>query len=154
MPKTIPLRRGADRRADDGSTKGPPKMSSPLRKVHHLALRVADPEVSLAFYSEFVGLQELTRKIEGGVTMSVWLLAGDVVLMLERSLRGAGQAAGSGHLLAFATNALEGIEARLRKAGIPIDDRTPDTLYVRDPDGHRVAFSRFRFDRRPSRGAK
>jgi catechol 2,3-dioxygenase-like lactoylglutathione lyase family enzyme len=32
-------------------------------------------------------------------------------------------------------------EARLGAAGVTIDDRTAATLYVRDPDGHRVGLS-------------
>ena len=36
-------------------------------------------------------------------------------------------------------------EERLAAAGIPIDDRTPKTLFLRDPEGHRVALSTYRF---------
>ena len=32
-------------------------------------------------------------------------------------------------------------EQRLREAGIPVDDRTESTLFVSDPDGHRVGLS-------------
>jgi hypothetical protein len=35
-------------------------------------------------------------------------------------------------------------EARLARAGIPIVDRTAHTLYVHDPDGHRVGLSVYR----------
>jgi catechol 2,3-dioxygenase-like lactoylglutathione lyase family enzyme len=120
-------------------------MTATPRGIHHLALRVGDLERSVAFYSRIVGLPELSRKIEDGETTAVWLKAGDAVLMLERRLRGKGPETGSGHLLAFAFESLDLVEARLAKAGVPIDDRTGETLYVRDPDGHRVGFSRFRF---------
>jgi hypothetical protein len=74
----------------------------------------------------------------------VWLEAGGALLMLERALRGEGAAAGSGHLLSFAVDDLALWERRLSEAGIPIDDRTAHTLYVRDPDGHRVGLSDYR----------
>jgi catechol 2,3-dioxygenase-like lactoylglutathione lyase family enzyme len=66
--------------------------------------------------------------------------------MLERALKGTGAETGSGHVLVFAVNDLSVWEARLQEAGIPIDDRTAYTLYVRDPDGHRVGLSVYRFD--------
>jgi hypothetical protein len=72
---------------------------------------------------------------------SIWLRAGEAVLMLERSLRGKGEEAGSGHVLAFAAGDLACWQEKLLAAGIPIDDRTDSTIFVRDPDGHRVALS-------------
>ena len=66
--------------------------------------------------------------------------------MLEHALKGKGTDAGSGHVLVFAVNDLSAWEARLQEAGIAIDDRTAYTLYVRDPDGHRVGLSVYRFD--------
>jgi catechol 2,3-dioxygenase-like lactoylglutathione lyase family enzyme len=110
-------------------------------RIHHLALRVRDLEASRSFYAGLLGLQELKR--DG--SRSLWLRAGDAVLMLERSLRGKGPGEGSGHVLALAAGDLERWEERLTAAGIPIDDRTPHTLFVRDPDGHRVALSVFEF---------
>ncbi len=65
--------------------------------------------------------------------------------MLELSLRGKGEDAGSGHVLAFAVEDLAPFEEKLAAAGIPIDDRTPHTIFVRDPDGHRVALSDYLF---------
>jgi hypothetical protein len=65
--------------------------------------------------------------------------------MLERSLRGAGPAQGSGHVLAFEAGDLRLWEERLAAAGVPIDDRTEATLFIRDPDGHRVGLSVHRF---------
>ncbi len=63
--------------------------------------------------------------------------------MLERALRGSGASAGSGHVLALAIDDLEGAARSLLAAGIEIDDRTDYTLFVRDPDGHRVGLSIF-----------
>lgn len=109
--------------------------------LHHLALRVADCTRAAAFYSGVLGLRELRRFEEADGLRSVWLRAGDAVLMLERSLRGRGPDEGSGHLLALAVTGLAEWEARLLAAGVPIDDRTQHTLYVRDPDGHRVGLT-------------
>lgn len=110
-------------------------------RIHHLALRVRDLEAAREFYCGLLGLEEMKR--DG--SRSIWLRAGDAGLMLERTLRGKGPDAGSGHVLAFAAEDLELWEEKLTAAGIPIEDRTAATLYVRDPDGHRVALSVYRF---------
>ena len=110
-------------------------------RIHHIALRVRDLEAAREFYCGLLGLKEMKR--DG--SRSVWLRAGDAVLMLERTLRGTGPDAGSGHVLALAAEDLELWEEKLAPAGVSIDDRTPHTLFVRDPDGHRVALSLYRF---------
>ena len=112
-------------------------------RVHHLALRVADVERSAAFYAGVLGLAECRRlPAEDGSLRSVWLEADGVLLMLERRLRGAGAEEGTGHVLAFAVDDLPSWEARLRAAGVTVEDRTAHTLFVRDPDGHRVGLSK------------
>jgi catechol 2,3-dioxygenase-like lactoylglutathione lyase family enzyme len=113
--------------------------------VHHIALRVEDPDSSLRFYSGLLGLPEMRRAADGGRVRAIWLRAGSVVLMLERELRLPGPPLGSGHLLAFAVEDLGAWEARLQEAGVAIEDRTAHTLYLRDPDGHRVGLSDFDF---------
>jgi glyoxylase I family protein len=115
--------------------------------IHHVALRVADVERSRAFYSGLLGLRELRRfEEEPEGLRSVWLAAGPAVVMLEKRLKGTGSDAGSGHVLALAVGSLREWEERLRAAGIAVDDRTAYTLYLRDPDGHRVGLSVYRFD--------
>jgi catechol 2,3-dioxygenase-like lactoylglutathione lyase family enzyme len=114
-------------------------------RLHHLALRVSDCGRALAFYSGILGLTEVRRIEEGGALRAVWVAAGTIVIMLEKSLRGAGPPSGSGHLLAFEADDLGVWERRLAAAGIPIDDRTAETLFIRDPDGHRVGLSVHRF---------
>jgi catechol 2,3-dioxygenase-like lactoylglutathione lyase family enzyme len=109
-------------------------------RIHHLALRVRDLDAAGAFYGGLLGLPELKRD-----SRSVWLRAGDAVLMLERALRGSGPEEGSAHVLALEVNDLIEWEARLASAGVPIEDRTDHTLFVRDPDGHRVGLSTFSF---------
>jgi len=116
--------------------------------LHHLALRVADPERAAAFYGGLLGLAELRRDRGPEGPRAIWLRAGDTVLMLERHLRGAGESAGSGHLLALTADDLAACEARLAAAGVAVEDRTPHTLYFRDPDGHRVGLSTFPFELR------
>jgi catechol 2,3-dioxygenase-like lactoylglutathione lyase family enzyme len=105
---------------------------------------------SLDFYAGLLGLRERRRSQEkGGTLRSAGLDAGPVVLMLEVRLRGRGHDSGTGHLLALAISDLPAWEARLAAAGVAVEDRTEHTLYVRDPDGHRVGLSDFAFDSRP-----
>jgi glyoxylase I family protein len=110
-------------------------------RVHHLALRVADCDRAAAFYTGLLGLPELRRFEDAGHVRSIWLRAGDAVIMLELGLRGLGPDEGSGHLLALAVDSLPEWEARLLAAGVGIDGRTAHTIYVRDPDGHRVGLT-------------
>jgi catechol 2,3-dioxygenase-like lactoylglutathione lyase family enzyme len=112
--------------------------------IHHVALRVADVGRAAAFYSGVLGFQQTRRKDEDGAPVAVWLDAGGAILMLERRLAGAGEAAGSGHLLAFRVEDLPSWEAHLDRSGVPIVDRTPFTLYLQDPDGHRVGLSTYK----------
>jgi catechol 2,3-dioxygenase-like lactoylglutathione lyase family enzyme len=113
----------------------------PRVRIHHLALRVRNLEAAREFYCGVLGLSEVKQDS----SRSIWLRAGDAVLMLERSLRGKGEEAGSGHVLAFAAGDLACWQEKLLAAGIPIDDRTDSTIFVRDPDGHRVALSVYPF---------
>jgi catechol 2,3-dioxygenase-like lactoylglutathione lyase family enzyme len=106
-----------------------------------VALRVKDLERSRQFYCGVLGLRE--KKRDG--TRSIWLQAGDAMLMLEESLRGSGPADGSGHVLGLEVVDLAFWEQKLGAAGVEIDDRTEHTLFVRDPDQHRVALSRYEF---------
>ncbi len=107
-----------------------------------MALRGSDCVRAAAFYSRVLGSTELRRcEADDGTFQSIWLAAGDTILMLERSLRGAGHAEGSGHVLAFEVDDLAATERRLNELGIPITDRTEYTLYVQDPDGHRVGLT-------------
>jgi glyoxylase I family protein len=111
-------------------------------RIHHVALRVSDPERSLRFYGGVLGLAEAQRfEDDGGRLRSIWMHAGDAVVMLEREIRSPGPASGSGHVLVLAVSDLAAWEARLASAGVAVADRTAATLYVSDPDGHRVGLS-------------
>ena len=113
--------------------------------VHHIALRVSDCERSSRFYERAFGLREIKRAESEGNLRAIWLQADHIVLMLETSLRGVGPATGSGHVLIFTTQDLAAAEQQFGSLGITITDRTPSTLYVSDPDGHRAGVSVFRF---------
>jgi catechol 2,3-dioxygenase-like lactoylglutathione lyase family enzyme len=110
-------------------------------RLHHLAIRVADPVASLAFYAGLLGLPEVRRFREEGRVRSIWVRAGDAVLMLEREIKGGGPATGSGHVLVLEVDDLEGWVARLELAGRRAIARTAETAYFADPDGHRVGLS-------------
>ena len=119
-------------------------MSEPAgRRIHHVAIRVADPLASLAFYSGILGLPEVRRLDEKGRVRSIWVRAGDSVLMLERELKGSGPGSGSGHVLVLEVEDLEDWVARLEGAGNRVIDRTASTIFVADPDGHRVGLTVF-----------
>lgn len=121
-------------------------------RVHHVALRVAEPVESVAFYSGVLGLPEVRRFQEDGRVRSIWMRAGECVLMLERELRGAGPATGSGHVLVLEVEDLDDWIGRLARAGCPLLDRTAATVYVADPDGHRVGLTVFPRDRMAAPG--
>jgi len=112
-------------------------------RIHHLALRVADVDRAVAFYAGVLGLRAVERPAAAARVDAAWLAAGGTILMLERRLRGRGATAGSGHLLALAVDDLGDWEARLAAAGVVIEDRTRYTLYLRDPDGHRLGLTTF-----------
>ena len=111
------------------------------RRIHHVAIRVADPAASLAFYSGVLGLPEVRRAQEGGRVRSIWVRAGDAVVMLVREIKGGGPAAGSGHVLVLEVDDLDNWVRLLERAGHPPVARTETTLYVADPDGHRVGLT-------------
>src|SRR5258707_13905826 len=98
-------------------------MERPTR-IHHLALRVGDPERSLRFYGGVLGLDEARRFHEGGRVRSIWMSEGDAVLMLEREIKGPGAGAGSGHVLVFAVADLAAWESRLAAACVNSAGRT------------------------------
>lgn len=111
--------------------------------IHHVAIRVADPLASLAFYRGVLGLPEVRRLHDGGRVRSIWVRAGDGAVMLEREIKGSGPASGSGHVLVLEVADLDEWVARLERAGHAILDRTGSTVYVADPDGHRVGLTVF-----------
>ena len=120
------------------------------RKLHHLALGARDVERVATFYRELLGLREVIRHLESsGRLRSVWLDLGGPVLMIERTEEPARQVQGVGagpFLLALAAEPAErvALESSLAASGFPVESRTEHTIYVRDPEGNRVALSSYR----------
>jgi catechol 2,3-dioxygenase-like lactoylglutathione lyase family enzyme len=120
-------------------------------RVHHLALGVHNLEAQADFYGRVLGLQVVQwNHDDAGAKRSVWLALGeDDFLALERvgrppRLEDAWYDDSPGYfLLALRIGAdeREHWEARLREHGIAVHHRTQWTLYLRDPEGNRVALS-------------
>ena len=108
-------------------------------RIHHVAFRTRDLARLEAFYGQ-LGF-EVARRQEH----SVWLRAGDAVLMLERAAESEPTNAGATkELVAFATtDSVDTTKERLRTAGIAVEAETNFTVYFRDPDGRRLGISRF-----------
>jgi len=118
-------------------------------RLHHVALGARDVAALAAFYRDRLGLSELSRHHDAaGDLRSVWLDLGGPILMVERTdepLRRV-QGVGSGlFLLALSATAPERdeLERSLAAAGFPVESRTEHTIYLRDPEGNRVAVSSY-----------
>lgn len=112
--------------------------------VHHLAFRTRDVSRLVAFYVDVLGLPVL-RETPG---RSVWLRAGNTVVMIERSEPDEPAIpAGSRELIAFSVCEEERafLRERFLTLGIALDGETAFTTYVRDPDGRRVGVSTYPF---------
>ena len=119
-------------------------------KLHHVALGARDVEGVAAFYRDRLGLREVRRHHEpDGRLRSIWLDLGGALLMIEfteqpsRSIQGVG--AGP-FLIAVSVAAHDraALESVLTTAGFPAESRSEHTLYLRDPEGNRVAISSYR----------
>ena len=109
-------------------------------RIHHVAFRTHDLERLVAFYCDVLAFT-IARKQDD---RSVWLDAGDAILMLERADDGEpAPPEGTKELVAFAIGADEHAfyTERLDRAGVPIEASTASTIYFRDPDGRRVGLS-------------
>ena len=113
--------------------------------VHHVAVQVNDLERSRSFYVDVLGLKEVRRQPH-----SLWVQAGDALVMLEKCSGEAPPPAFNNdaqglHLLALRIPAAarESWRKRLTHAGFPVVHETGFTLYVRDPDGARIALSHY-----------
>ena len=111
-------------------------------RLHHLALRTADPEVLARWYAELFGLA-VWREQPG---YSVWLGLDDAALMIERAEAAeAPLPAGSMEFFALRVTAAgrDAFVERCARMGVAVEHRTAATVYVRDPDGRRVGVSCF-----------
>lgn len=124
-------------------------MSHPQTRAHHLALGARDPAALASFYAETFALSEVARHLDdAGEVRSIWLdLGGEILLMIERAEghRAPHPAAPTPGWFLLALRPLQptlddGL-AWLAAHDIPVESRTGFTLYVRDPEGNRVALS-------------
>ncbi len=117
--------------------------------IHHVAVRCADLGRCEAFYREVLGLPVLRRwPAEGGGDRSVWLALGAGFVALERASTapeaGAFEDAPAGwYAVALGISLADrgAWEARLQAAGVPVSRRTSYSIFVRDPEGNRVALT-------------
>jgi catechol 2,3-dioxygenase-like lactoylglutathione lyase family enzyme len=111
-------------------------------QIHHVAFRTHDLERLRAFYTDVLGFTETRRDGE----RSVWLAAGDAILMLERAGANEPRELGASmELVAFEVTREErdALRAKLVATGIALDGETAFTTYVRDPDRRRIGFSHY-----------
>ncbi len=122
-----------------------------LAGFHHLAVQVRALEDVASFYREVLGLRELERHHGAdGRLRSIWLdVGGGDFLALERveAAPAPDPAFRDGRpglflvALRIARSDRERIRAELERRGVALVHETRWTLYVRDPEGNRVALS-------------
>jgi glyoxylase I family protein len=122
-----------------------------VKGFHHVAVQVKALEDVASFYREVLALPELERHHgPDGRLRSVWLdVGGGGFLALERvdaapSPEPAFRDGRPGiFLLALRIDRADRarIRAELERRGLPLVHETKWTLYVRDPEGNRVALS-------------
>jgi glyoxylase I family protein len=121
-----------------------------VQGFHHLAIQVRDLERVTSFYREVLGFPELKRHLRpDGSPRSVWVeVPGGGFLALEE-VSGEPEPGPFRNerpglfLLAFRIRpeARAGAVAAFARAGVPLENETRWTVYVRDPEGNRVALS-------------
>jgi glyoxylase I family protein len=121
-----------------------------LEGLHHVALQVRALAPMVAFYREVLGLSLLEEHLgTDGKPRSVWLGLPGAFLALE-TVTGAPAPPASFRnevpgwfLVALRISATEreGVRRELARARVPVEHETEWTLYVRDPEGNRVALS-------------
>jgi catechol 2,3-dioxygenase-like lactoylglutathione lyase family enzyme len=110
--------------------------------VHHLAFRTPDLDALAAFYGEWL----CAAVVRDDRPRALWLELGPgAVLMLE--LAAAAEPAPDPRSLELTAFRIEAagrpaLRARLIAAGL-LEAETEHTLYLRDPDGRRIAFSSY-----------
>jgi catechol 2,3-dioxygenase-like lactoylglutathione lyase family enzyme len=118
--------------------------------INHVVLHVADVERSKRFYIEVLGFED--RNMSGGPSMKAsFLRCGSQGLdLFEVSSGDAHGGEEMNHMaLCVAADDLDEIVAALSKNGIETSDRTPrNTVFISDPDGHRIEMLPFSADER------
>ncbi|MFY1829350.1 VOC family protein [Myxococcus fulvus] len=121
-----------------------------VQGFHHVAIQARDVERVTAFYRDLLGFPELTRHPRpDGSLRSIWVgVPGGGFLAIEAS---SGEPEGRPFrhehpgllLLAFriARAERDSVVSELTQAGVTLEHQTKWTVYVRDPEGNRVALS-------------
>ena len=121
-----------------------------VQGFHHLAIQVRDVERVTHFYRDLLGFTELKRHTRpDGSLRSIWVqVPGGGFLALE-AVSGEPAPDAFRHerpgllllALRITPQARAGVVSTLTRAGVPLEHETRWTVYVRDPEGNRVAFS-------------
>lgn len=126
-----------------------------MTTLHHLALGARDVARVAKFYQRAFDLEfEREHHEPDGTVRSIWLRAGSLLLMIERTTSSPFRVEGVGagpFLLAFRVTKerRRELELLLEQLGSVIESRTEYTSYARDPEGNRVAISHFPFESSP-----
>lgn len=121
-----------------------------VQGFHHVAIQAEDIERVTAFYRDLLGFPELTRHLRpDGSLRSIWVgvpgggfLAIEAAGMPPEPLPFRHERPGL-LMLAFriARTERDAVVSELTQAGVPLEHETRWTVYVRDPEGNRVALS-------------
>lgn len=125
-------------------------------QLHHLALGARDVAALARFYAAAFELEMVREhRREDGSLRSIWLRLGQGLLMVEAIEAGARDRAAESRpepgwfLLSFAAERdsdLDEVCARAASLGARESHRTGFTRYLLDPEGNRVAVSRYPLD--------
>ncbi len=106
--------------------------------LHHVAIGTPAVERLGEFYAQIPGVREESRQhTKTGELRSIWLRAGETVLMIERAENREAPRA-----LVFSASGVEPDRLEQFLKGRETD-RTAFTAYFRDPDGNRLGLSAY-----------
>ncbi|TFH24749.1 MAG: hypothetical protein E4H03_02730 [Myxococcales bacterium] len=109
-------------------------------RLHHLALRACEVDVTAAFYRRMFGL----KIVRDQRPRSIWLGLDDGSVVMIEAREPAEPAIPVGSLELLALRTTPDRKAELKRAALTedcFDGETEHTVYLRDPDGRRVGAS-------------
>ena len=127
-------------------------VSVKARPLHHIALGTSHVETLAQFYEQAVGLErfKIHHENDGRSIRSIWLRAGEVVVMIERTTEGERVARHSlisgWSTLVFSGTPDDAQLLAIKEFGGKPEGQTDYTRYFRDPDGNRFGISHYDFD--------